>query len=39
MMDLHMWGGIWLSSARASAPAAEITLASGVTMGFVKYYV
>ncbi len=30
-------GGIQLSSARASAPAAAITLSSGVTMGFVKY--
>ncbi len=30
-------GGIRLSSARASTPAAAITLSSGVTVGFVKY--
>jgi hypothetical protein len=37
MVDLHMWGGIQLSSARASALAASITLSSGVTAGFVRY--
>jgi hypothetical protein len=37
MVDLHMWGGIQLSSACASAPAASITLSSGVTAGFVRY--
>jgi hypothetical protein len=30
-------GGIRLSSAGASAPAALITLTSGVTVGFVRY--
>jgi hypothetical protein len=34
----HVWGGgIQLSSARASALAALITLSSGVTMGFVRH--
>jgi hypothetical protein len=37
MVDLHMWGGIQLPSACASAPAAAITLISGVTAGFAKY--
>jgi hypothetical protein len=37
MVDSFMWGGIRLSSARASAPAASITLSSGVTAGFVRY--
>ncbi len=37
MVDLRMWGGVQLSSARASAPAASITLSSGVTVGFVRY--
>ncbi len=37
MVDLWMWGGILLSSACASAPAAAITLSSGVTVGFIKY--
>jgi hypothetical protein len=37
MVDSCMWGGVRLSSARASAPAASITLSSGVTVGFVRY--
>jgi hypothetical protein len=37
MVDLCMWGGIQLSSVCVSAPAASITLSSGVTMGFVRY--
>ncbi len=37
MVDSCMWGGIRLSSARASAPAASMTLSSGVTVGFVRY--
>jgi hypothetical protein len=39
MVDSCMSGGICLSSARASAPAAAITLSSGVTVGSVKYLV
>jgi hypothetical protein len=37
MVDYHMRGGIQLSSACASTPAALITLSSGVTAGFVRY--
>jgi hypothetical protein len=37
MVNSRMWGGIQLSNARASAPAALITLSSGVTVGLVKY--
>jgi hypothetical protein len=37
MVGLRMWGGILLSSAHASTPAALITLSSEVTAGFVRY--
>jgi hypothetical protein len=37
MVGSCIWGGIKLSSARASAPAASIILSSGVTAGFVRY--
>jgi hypothetical protein len=37
MVDSCMWGGIRLLSACVSAPAASITLSSGVTVEFVRY--
>jgi hypothetical protein len=39
MVDSRMWGGVQLSSACASAPAALITLSSGVTMGVCQIFV
>jgi hypothetical protein len=37
MVDSRIWGGVQLSSAQASAPAALIALTSGLIAGFVRY--